>query len=342
MLCFMLYPTQVSLTSNFCWVQGISPIIGAQATDIEYMRLLQPVTNIIPLVSHADMLSPDQLAIVKEQVAKQMTEASVRAFTFGAPPGRASAGSLDIPVIYGISSANGPDYEVIDASLLMDSTYVQPLVATDLPTLLGRVFCPDGSSWLRHSAAKKYLRWRQRFGPSGGQLTKWNHQPSNTGLRRPFLGDPSSYIVARVADHAQREERLAQIRLANWANELQRSLANERARYEALARDERAAWLAERVSEQWPDKALVSVGRRARSQSPRPGRGYPYELRHRRMARKISNSQDPLGLLQIAVDLKWTGWIALEVLGGLSLLSGLTIWVSRHDWQNQLSNWLSK
>ncbi len=84
----------------------------------------------------------------------------------------------------------------------------------------------------------------------------------------PVLGATSSYALASVTDHAQREERLAQVRLANWAAELQKSLANERAQYEALARSERAFWLTEKLNECVQDGMLVPVSRDGSGRSP--------------------------------------------------------------------------
>ena len=70
---------------------------------------------------------------------------------------------------------------------------------------------------------------------------------------------PDSFALARVVDHTQREERLAKVRLSRWANDLQKSLAAERERYERLAKGERAIWLTERLGECVADGQLVAV-----------------------------------------------------------------------------------
>ncbi|KAJ2968569.1 hypothetical protein NUW58_g10194 [Xylaria curta] len=67
----------------------------------------------------------------------------------------------------------------------------------------------------------------------------------------------------------------------------------------------------------------------------RRNRNYRTGQRRRRSGRfsgpKTQRHQDPLGLLQVAADLKATGWKALEVLSSLGLV-GLAFWLSRHGW----------
>lgn len=293
---------------------------GIQSEDIEYLRRLEPLTNIVPLLAQADSLSPPQLAEAKVHISDQLTSAGIRPFRFTS----ASDRELAAPVVYGVSSAPVADFETMDASLLMDSCYVQPLVPTDLPLLLEQVFCHDGSSWLRHSAAKKYLRWKQKF--SGGpdrdaQLVRWQQ---GLGAHWAYSGTTGACALVRVGDHTNHDDYLGQIRLVNWAADLQRSLANERARNECLAREEQIVWLTDRRS-----GTLVSTNQRQ-------GHEFCETARHRQPSkvsmRRMSRHQDPLGLLQFVAELKRKGWVALEVLGSLGLLSGLALWVSRHGW----------
>src|SRR5204863_3502730 len=124
--------------------------------------------------------------------------------------------------------------------------YIQPLIPTELGILVDQVFNHDSISWLRHAAAKKCLQWRQSTYRSAvthaiPSAPRGNvNIPFSTGMSphivTPPIGATNTYALARITDHTQREERLAQIRLSNWASDLQRSLQNERARFEALAR----------------------------------------------------------------------------------------------------------
>jgi hypothetical protein len=263
--------------------------------------------------------------------------------------------------LYAISSATGSDHDTMDASLLMSPDYIQPLISTELATLVQHVFSQDGASWLRHSAARKYVQWRNSESSPGRLLV---HQPLHLSRSQPPpygpshgqvltspMGPASSYALARITDHTQREERLAQVRLANWASDLQKSLANERAQYAALARGERAVWLTEKLNECVQEGTLVPLSGRGR------GRSLSNEKLGERIRRKLRadaaaigrgnvdgqvgvSHQDPLGLLQVAAELRRKSLVALEVLGSLGLLGGLMVWASKHYWHLQAYEWV--
>lgn len=300
-------------------------------------------------------MSPEQLARSKELVASQLGEADIRPFTFVSSPG-SSFTAIEATFPYAISSAPGSDHDTMDASLLMSPDYVQPLIPTELTALVEKVFCQDGASRLRHAAARKFVQWRRSENPSRPQAlyrplsmpagTGPGHLAGGAGILTPPLGATSSFALARLTDHTQREERLAQIRLANWAAELQRSLANERARYESLARSERAVWLTERLNECVQDGTLVPVSGRDRRSSRIRDQVMRQKLAGRTGASSLSSStktlqhQDPLGLLEVAADVKAKSWLALEVLGSLGVLGGLAFWMSKHYWHLQAYEWV--
>ncbi|KAK1835119.1 Septin-1 [Podospora conica] len=295
--------------------------------DIRYLRQVTPLTNVMILLAQADIMSPEQVAASKEQIISQLKEAKIRLFSFSPNPSEG---------LYAISSATGSDHDLMDASLLMSPDYVQPLLATELITLVNQVFTQDGASWLRHAAARKYVQWRRSETTT---KTLSLHHPTLTpppnfggsGVLTPHLGATSSYALARITDHSQREERLAHVRFANWAADLQKSLANERAQYAALARGERAVWLTEKLHECVQEGTLVAVpggGRREERHRPRN--------RGRDAAAKAADRAhtDPLGLLEVAADLRRKGRLALEVLGGVGVMGAVVVFVGRcyHDW----------
>ncbi|KAG7290361.1 hypothetical protein NEMBOFW57_000361 [Staphylotrichum longicolle] len=323
--------------------------------DIEYLRQLSPLTNILILLAQTDLMSADQVAASKSQIHCQLKEADIRLFSFSMPS-HFPASDPDRQGIYAISSATGSDHDTMDASLLMSPDYVQPLIPTELATLVSHVFTSNGVSWLRHSVARKYVQWRKSSFPSPSttplssprpqqqqppslprsQTLPASIAPSSSSSSFFFPTNPhyqqqqpnnshhhhhhhilshhphptrdatatSNYALARLADHAQREERLAQ-----------RSLARERAQYAALARAERAAWL---------PRASGRAGEKSQGQSQSQSQ------RHR---------QDPLGLLEVAAELRHKGLIALEVLGSLGVLGGLALWVTRHYLHLQPCGW---
>lgn len=364
--------------------------------DIQYLRQLAPLTNIILLLAQTDLMSPSQVAASKEQIHSQLREAGVRPFSFAmAAPASPSLASQDSARqgLYAISSAAGSDHDIMDASLLMSPDYVQPLISTELTALVEQVFSQNGASWLRHSAARKYVQWRKAenqpvsrpmslyqplgstsaaaaasFGLASGRSSPpyslhGPGSPSGSQVLTPPMGATSSYALARITDHTQREERLAQVRFANWATDLQKSLASERAQYAALARGERAIWLTEKINECIQDGSLVATGSGAGAQDGEKSISrIRDEIERRVMAdrRRSGNfdaglhsstspqigrgnhthNQDPLGLLEVAADLRYKGLIALELLGSLGVLGGLAIWVTKHYIHLQAYGWL--
>ncbi|ERS99885.1 hypothetical protein HMPREF1624_03252 [Sporothrix schenckii ATCC 58251] len=348
--------------------------------DIEYLRLLTPLTNVIPVLARADTLHADKdIAEAKETIARQLHEANIKPFVFTVPTATQDlaltlASSSGLPQPYAVSSANGSDHDVMDASLLMSPDYVQPLVPTDLAALVEQVFCRDGISRLRHAAAQKFAKWRRSdaadsplrpqslyrpLGLGGGnELGILPGSPGSAGARPGVLttplGAPSSFALARITDHTQREEHLARIRLANWAAELQRSLDSERAHYENLARNERAVWLTERLSECVQDGTLVAVppaardivrqtkqeqAKLAKKKKKTATKSAGWSLSSSSSSSTFSH-EDPLGLLQVTAGLRARGMLVLEVLGGLSVLGGMALWMARHNYHLQVYDWV--
>ncbi|KAI8966234.1 hypothetical protein F5Y11DRAFT_309791 [Daldinia sp. FL1419] len=299
--------------------------------DIEYIRRLTPLTNVIPLLAQADSLSPNQLAMYKEQLAGQLREAGLQPFSFSlASHNRFAETVPSIP--YAVSSATGSDDDIMDASLLMSADYVQPLMTSELEYLVKNVFSPSGISWLRHTAAKKYLEWRSST-PSRPRhlyrpLSPPGPMPASVLSRSPEnpISPRTSLVLARLVN-PQLAYDPPQLRVADWAADLQRSLASERAQYESLARGERAVWLTERLNECVQDGTLIALNK-PRGMSAVGVKG---PLKHE-ISTKTALHQDPLGLLQIAADLRVKGWVALEFIGSLGVIGALAFWVSRQHW----------
>jgi hypothetical protein len=236
----------------------------------------------------------------------------------------------------------------MDASLLMSPDYVQPLMPSELALLVQQIFETEVISYLRHSAAKKLIAWQAahpsatthpmnssppplQFSPRPSSLD--SPPPcsiSNPGVLVPFASDLSlsttsnSQAMIRLAEHAQQEERLAQVRLNKWANELQNSLQRERERFEKLARGERAIWLVERMGEEAHGgrlSALDQSGALVRASNGGTWASNGVSAKY--------STHDPLGLLRWGDSFKARGWIALQVVGGFGMMGGLAIWLVR-------------
>jgi hypothetical protein len=344
---------------------------GVKPVDIEYLRRLSPLTNVIPLIARSDTLSAEELQLSKVSISSELKTGSIHPFTFGVPMDPAVTSSGFSPP-YAISTAKTNDNENMDASLLMSPDYVQPLVPTELAALVEQIFERDTVSWLRHSAAKKCIQWRNN---SPNSSTSTQSIPSPLGLLSssssaltsriltPSIGATNTFALARITDHTQREERLAQVRLSKWATDLQRSLQNERARFEALAKGERAVWLTERLNECVQDGTLVPITPSNLHNNPSSSfrhnelsmtgplvkQGNAHS--HRASKSAQLNQHDPLGLVQLNAEMKRRSWAALQIVGSFGILGGLAIWLARNwgrdeetmawgfDWTRVMMDW---
>lgn len=190
---------------------------------------------------------------------------------------------------------------------------------------------------------------------------------NRNGLQRAILGSDTAAALT-LLPAARREEQLAQVRLASWSADLQRSLASERARYEALSRGERAVWLTERLGECVQEGTLVAVRDTCRGNLGSGGNSNSYHImdddnnkhgcpqahQHGSTPAPMStptspktgrcrhsiSAHDPLGLLEMAAELRTKGWVALEVLGSIGVLGGLAIWATGRYWHAHYYDWM--
>ena len=231
--------------------------------------------------------------------------------------------------------------------MLMSPEYVQPLVPSDLANLVQQVFDHDNITYMRHIAARKLVRAQSSKALTASSLfaratsnplpshpratiTSTPSTPNTSRAMFSFTNGISPYTQARIADHTQQEEKLAQIRLARWARDLQRSLQNERAKYEAISRGERAVWLTEKVGECINEGSLVPVQKS--SLAVRTERGLEatkLELPRLSGHRGLLDPGDPLGLLRWNEIMKRKGWVAFQVVGSVGIVGAMAVWVWR-------------
>lgn len=327
--------------SNIC--------IGVKPVDIEYLRRLSHLTNIIPLISRVDTLPKEEIALLKENILSELQVNNIRPFDFASPENIYES----YPTApYSISAHPSKDEDTMDASLLMSPDYIQPLLSSELSYLVDQVFCRDNISWLRHSAAKKFVQWRASE-PVSRPLSLYrplsqsqSMMSSTSQILTSPVGATTSYALARITDHTQREERIAQVRLANWAADLQRSLQNERTRFEALARSERAVWLTERLGECVHEGTIVPISQAQQNLTNESGtlvkQGTYSRKKHGiNSYRDGVNPHDPLGLLQLNEEMKRKAWFALQVVGGFGFFGGLAYWFTRgYSGEVEASKWL--
>ena len=326
--------------------------------DTDFIRKLSELTNVLPIIAKADTLPADEAEQLQQAVSEALYKTELQPFAF-AP----SRSPLTTPHL--VCSLPANDLENMDASLLMQSDYVQPLVPSDLTRLLRTLFTPDAVAHLKHASARKVVLNRQSPRSPSRRLPSPLHTflpPSyNRSASSPLhgargAGPPATpaagYAQARLADHTQREERAARLHLARWATDLRRSLAAERARYAALARAERSEWLKARLG------ACVVAGDDDAAAAAFPGSRERFlesaaERRERtKLEREIGAwgpcgdvgrgagtlgagaEHDPLGLAGWEDAVRARGWGLLRTAGGMALFGAAAyLAASLWDWR---------
>jgi len=313
-------------------------------SEIEVLRRLSTLTNIVPVIGRADTCTSDSIMDTKTTLRSGLDAAGIRTFTFQA------ANSHDAPTAspFAVSSALGEDADTMDASVLMSSEYVQPLVSSDLTRLVDRLFDPDNAQWLRHCAVKKFIQWRrdylktsfdshkrelrelalERLGclhdaapssissvfssPSGFLAP----QPPTPGQRGssptpfklvPAMGTTSQYDFGRRIDLHNLDEGSGQ--LPQWAYNLKTALDIEHRERKQLTTGNH-----ERQS---TSSALVKSNR---DLSP-----------HTKGSELGSfDNRDPLGLFALGQRLNLGRWSVLQVVGGCGAAATILIWATKN------------
>lgn len=289
--------------------------------DLDFLHHLTAFTNVVPMIAKADLLSRGEVEASKAAMVEALEAAGIKTFNL-------NTDSISHPP-YTVCSAPSKDEDTMDASLLMSPDYVQPLISSELSLVVQQIFDPENIPRLRHLAAAKLVRHQISASPSASpfnRLANPSFSPTSTAsfaTRSQTLTQctnfPSSYLQAQIADHTLREERLAQARLARWATDLQRGLHNERARYEALARGDRAVWLTQRLSECTNDGL---------SASPEKGM-VKWSSPQTKIGGREIDASDPLGLVNWGDVMRRRGWTILELVGGFGVLGAAAVWVAR-------------
>ena len=180
--------------------------------------------------------------------------------------------------------------------------------------------------------------------PSGVLVARSESLSYPSNLQSPFLessfsvansetfDNPADFSLARYNNYTQGEQHLAEVRISKWATDLQRSLRNERDRFEELQRNDRAKWLLERVGEEVSKGAIVtSPGGppRAAWAVVKHSDGKTSKARQPFKNAARLDSRDPLGLCDMSDELKRKGFVLVKFLGGMSVLGAVIVGVAR-------------
>jgi septin family protein len=366
-------------------------------SEHSFVKELASRTNLIPLIARADSIDAHELGVFREKIRSVLSGIDADWYSMV----DISVGAAGLPVFektsdntrlepLAVSSALTNDSEIMDASLLMASDYLQPTVPSDLRYFLERFLSPSNISRMRHSSARKFLLWRRSHLGTRINLPKQSllHSPAmvpslspvsspytGAGAEDSMLFDRSKVLVPyttssyyrsaspsatsdlshqnistsahALAEHNSQQttgaEPFRQIRLAKWAQDLQRSLANERKRYDALYAQQPAEWhlehegVASAGAGFHDEKALIS--RNASQQHLAAMESSPH---HRPTRGKLGGEVaviDPLGILSLGQVFRRQGWIALRVVGGCGFVGAVAWWVLR-NWA-EVQEWVS-
>ncbi|XPS94298.1 hypothetical protein M3J09_003619 [Ascochyta lentis] len=202
--------------------------------DVEFMQRLSAFTNVLPVIAKSEMLTAQELISLKVSILARLQATSVKPFLFGKPlddallavQGLDLVHPLETPTTaiyagdskepsqfpfptpthpYAISSAHGSDNDTMDASLLMSPDYVQPLMPSELSSLIEQIFDPESIAWLRHAAAKKFLAWRRKTKFPGDSFIlhglQQSHSPTtaSVGLNGTMMNPSATSSVFSAA-----------------------------------------------------------------------------------------------------------------------------------------------
>ncbi|KAL6712443.1 hypothetical protein ACN47E_000320 [Coniothyrium glycines] len=168
---------------------------------------------------------------------------------------------------------------------------------------------------------------------------------TSSNLQSPFLPSSPSFALSESHDTAanfsltrwtrqtQGEGHLSELRIAKWATDLQRSLRNERDRYEQVHREDRAKRVLGRVGEEVSRGSILA----SPGQSPRAdwavirhgNEKQPRESWQRYAQWTGLDSRDPLGLCNFTDEVRRRGFVLVKVLGGMSVLGAVVVAVVR-------------
>ncbi|KAL8950895.1 MAG: hypothetical protein Q9222_003091 [Ikaeria aurantiellina] len=335
-------------------VDAVLYLIGEELkpADLDFLQRLSQLTNVIPLLAKADTRASENLDETKASISEELARSGIRCFSFAAD---------DLPAPpYAVCSAISNDEENMDASLLMSSNYIQPLLPSDLSILITHLLDKDNIARMRHLAAKKLVQSKLALHLLS-LATSPSSQPTNPDGSSMVMVDPPSssltatsqtlttalnssrllqqpYSYERLAEYTRQEEKRAQIRLAKWANDLRRTMRDERAQFEEVQLAERSGWLARKMDECNNNNSCYSS----------PGNEEKKMVRSE-LANVVRSpfgaANDPLGLLYYDEYVRRHGWKLFQVVGAVGVCSAVVVWVARNvsmsssSWMDGCSDW---
>ncbi|KAL8956254.1 MAG: hypothetical protein Q9193_006173 [Seirophora villosa] len=305
-------------------VDAVLYLIGKEIkpADLDFLQRLSQVTNVIPLLAQADQIETEHVEAVKKSISNELNQLGVQSFSFK------NLDLLNAP--YAVCSTLSNDEDNMDASLLMSSDYIQPLLPSELRTVVDHLFEKDNMARLRYLSAKKLVQSKTALQLFVNATTVSEPPPQPTYANTSSVA--SQILVAstlqsplnsqhRLAEHTRREEKLARIRLAKWANDLRKTMRDERAQYETLHHVDRTTWLSQKLEE--CSRHVSSPTEKHMIRSELTGHHHSPSL-------GLSSANDPLGLLRCDEYLRRHGLRIFQVVGTFGVVGAVAVWAARN------------
>lgn len=294
-------------------------------TEVEAseMRQLAGLTNLIPVIAQSDKLSAEEIIAQKEQLWIMLTTADIDFCSLSHLLRQETrSSSVSSPQDIFAVSSHADDGDIMDASTLMASNYLPPLSKSDLDELIDTLFEPSSMAHLRQRALIKFVKCQRtqqsgtarvqkspRTDPKSFDIIETSSDESSRLLvpqvyptylasTTSSASDSSDIIFSTRAAPAVEPSR--HLHIAKWARDLRRSLRMDGGMLDDI--------------------------------SARPAKG--------RLGGELGiiDPRDPLGISSFGHAFGRQGLFALQIFGGLSVVSAAVWWLSR-NWI-ELQEWI--
>ncbi|KAL8737465.1 MAG: hypothetical protein Q9181_001653 [Wetmoreana brouardii] len=277
---------------------------GIKPADLDFLHRLSERTNVIPLIAQSDTFDIEDIGRLKPLISDELAQLSIKSHALLADD------SATPP--FAVSSAPSNDQDNMDASLLMSSEYIQPLLPSELGTMIDQLFDNDNIAKLRYLSAKKLvqstpalqLMWTARSA-SGSFFGPANAASSFTPSQTLTLDPPYRPFSQQSLSGSMKQEEQAQVRLTKWAKNLKKTSLDGRAESKELEQSDQSSISSE--------KSMILSELANTGTSPFG----------------IPSTDDPLGLLRSEEYLRHYGWRFFKVVGTFSVFGAVAVWVIR-------------
>lgn len=335
---FTMFPCGWKFADNFAASHQINP------PEIDVLRRLSTLTNIVPIIGRADTCTSDNLMDTKTAIRSSLEAAGIRTFTFHT----ADAADASAPSPFAVSSALSEDAETLDASVLMSSEYVQPLVSSDLSQLVDQLFDPDNAQWLRHCAVKKFIQWRRDYLKSSFDSHKRElrelalerlgclHDAAPSSISSMF-SSPSGFLAPQVPTPSQRGASPTPFRLVPAMGttsqyDFGRRIDAHDIDGESMQLPQWAYNLKIALNIENRERKQLTMGTHERHNANSALIRSGHDISPHSKSSDLENfdHRDPLGLLALSQRLNVSRWSLLQVVGGCGAVATILVWVTRN------------